>query len=64
MLYLVTLKNPSKIPDPGIFEWFLDPDSDADNFQNLITFSLSTDTSLVKILMKIRLVVLREISNR
>ena len=40
--YLAMLKIPSKK--------FLDPDTEADDFQNLITSSFSTDTSVVKFL--------------
>ena len=41
MPYLAMLKNPSKI--------FLDPDPEADDFQNLINSSSYPDTSLVKV---------------
>ena len=40
--YLAMLKNPSK------FKKFLEPGPEADDFQNLISSFLSTDTSVVK----------------
>jgi len=39
MPHLAMMKNPSKISDP---------DSETDEFQNLISFSLSVNTSVVK----------------
>ena len=44
MPYLTMLKKPSKK--------FLDPDPEADDFQNLISSSLFTDTSVIKFLQR------------
>jgi len=48
------------------FKKFLDADTEADDFQNLISFSLSTDKAYVrhKICMKIRSAVLSKVANR
>jgi len=47
------------------FEKFLDPDPEADDFQNLISSSLCTDTSVIKVFfVKIRSVVFTKVANR